>query len=211
MVICRFPVVVVVVVVVVTLAGGCSTQGERMVESFSRTRKALDEAQGQVGATLVSLHALRSTPAEGLKDGFRRYQEDVEKLGEEGADAKRRATAMQEEADEHVRQWQTEMATVKDPAIKATLEDRRRAVRSNFELLKLYAQDARKAYGPFLAGNKDIVQALTIDLSPAAIASLSESIDRVLLDGKALQERLAMMERALNNIAAGVSPLGQMQ
>ena len=204
---CRFA----VLVVAVALAGGCSTQGEKMVESFERTRKTVDEAQGQVGATLVSLHALRSTPAPMLKDGFRDYKKEVEKLEEEGADARRRAQAMREEADAHVKAWQKEMATLKDPAVKASMEQRRQAVRSNFELLKMYAQDARKAYDPYLAGNKEIVRALSIDLSPAAISSLSPSIDGVLLNGKALQERLSAMQRALDNIAAGVSPLGEMQ
>jgi chromosome segregation ATPase len=193
------------------LAGGCATSGEKMVESFSQTRKTVAAAQAQVDATLVSLHALRSTRADDLKEGFRRYEKDVEKLEAEGADSRRRASAMQEEADAHIKAWQDEMKTLKDAQIKGSLEDRREAVRSNFKLLKLYAQDARKAYGPFLAGNKEMVRALSIDLSPAAIQSLSPSIDRVLLDGKALQEKLAAMQHAMDNIAAGVSPIGETQ
>jgi hypothetical protein len=201
----------VLAIVALSLAGGggCSTQGEKMVESFALTRKTVDEARRQVDTTLVRLHALRSTPVPGLKDGFRSYKESVAKLEKEGVDARQRATAMREEADAHVKAWQKEMAELKDPTIKASMESRRQAVRTNFELLKMYAQDARKAYGPYLAGNKDIVQALTIDLSPAAIASLSPSIDKVLLDGKALQEKLAAMQLALTNIAMGVSPIGE--
>jgi hypothetical protein len=180
-----------------------------MVESFSGTRKTVAEAQRQVDATLVSLHALRSTPAPELKDGFRRYKDAVAKLEEGGAEARRRATSMHNDAAAHVKAWEEEMATLKDPAIKASMESRREAVRTNFELIRMYAQDARKAYEPYLAGNKELVRALSIDLSPAAVSSLSPSIDRVLLDGKALQERLWSMDHALNNIADGVSPLGE--
>jgi hypothetical protein len=193
------------------LAGGCATQGEKMVESFAETRKTVSEYQRQVDVTLLSLHKLRSTPVPALKDGFNTYKDAVEKLEEQGADAKKRATVLQDRAESHIKAWEAEMSSLKDPTIKSTMDQRRQAVRSNYKLLMLYAQDARKAYGPCLAGNKDVVQALSIDLSPAAIESLSPSIDRVLLDGAALKEKLAAMQHALDNIANGVSPLGEMQ
>ena len=193
------------------LAGGCATRGEKMVQSFARTRQTVDDAQRHVDATLLALHALRSTSGHELTDGFRRYKNLVEKLEEQGADAAWRGRAMQEETDEHVRAWQKEMETLNDPAMKASLESRRQAVRTNFKLLQMYAQDARKAYGPYLAGNKECVRALSIDLSPAAISSLSPSIDRILRDGATLKEKLAAMQHAMNNIANGVSPLAEME
>jgi hypothetical protein len=196
-------------VAAVALAGGCATQGEKMVESFASTRETVANAQRRVDATLLALHGLRSTPPAALKDGFRRYKDAVEQLEKERTEAGQRARAMREEAEAHVKAWEREMETFTDPQVKASMESRREAVRTNFELLKLYAQDARKAYDPYIRGNKEIVQALTIDLSPAAIASLSPSIDQVLLNGKALKEKLAAMQLALTNIARGVSPIGQ--
>jgi hypothetical protein len=95
--------------------------------------------------------------------------------------------------------------------IRAGLEERRDAVRTNFKLVRLYAQDARKAYEPCLRRNKEIVQALSIDLSPAAIVSLGPAIDSVMEDGNTLKMKLAAMQYALNNIANGVSPIGEMK
>src|SRR4051794_11722470 len=89
--------------------GGCSTQGEKMVESFASTRETVSKAQRQVDTTLVSLHALRSTPVPALKDGFRDYKDAVEKLEEQGADAKKRATVLQDRADSHIKAWEKEM------------------------------------------------------------------------------------------------------
>jgi hypothetical protein len=189
-------------------AGGCSTQGEKMVESFASTRETVSAAQRQVDKTLLSLHALRSTPVPALKDGFRAYKDAVEKLEEQGTDARRRATVLRDRADSHIQAWEKETARLKDPGIKASMEERRAALPVNYKLLVMYAEDARKAYDPFLTGNKDIVRALSIDLSPAAISSLSPSIDRVLLDGAQLQQKLAAMQYALNNMANGISPIG---
>jgi len=192
------------------LAGGCASKsrGEEMVQSFSRTRQIVTDARSQVGQTLASLQVMRVTQGPALADAFRRYKEAVGKLQSEGADANWRATAAKKEAEAHIQAWQNEMKQVQDPQIKSTLESRREAVRTNFKLIQMYADDARRRFGPFLKGNKDIVQALSIDLSPAAISALAPSIDRVVADGRALDERLSAMQRALDNIAAGVSPLG---
>ena len=200
-------------VLTLVLGSGCASksQGEKMVQSFAETRRTLGEARAHVGMTLTSLQGVRTARPEDLERAFRHYEDSVVQLENEGRDAKGRAKAMKEEADAHVKQWQEEMETIKDPAIKASLESRREAVSKNFKLIQMYAQDVRKAYGPFLQGNKDIVQALSIDLSPAAITSLQKSLERVMTDGKRLDERLWSMERALDNIAHGMSPLGAMK
>ena len=194
------------------VGGGCaSSEGEKMVESYASTRETVAKAQRQVDETLVSLHRLRSTPVPALKDGFRDYKEDVEKLEAQGTDAKKRAAVLRDRQDSHIQAWEKEVAQMKNPAIKATMEQRREALPSNYKLLMLYADDVRKAYGPFLTGNKDVVQALSLDMSPAAIASLSPAIDGVLLNGKELQQKLALMQIALDNMANGISPLGEMR
>jgi hypothetical protein len=199
----------VVVIVALALAGGCETQGEKMADSFGQTRQLVADAQRQVDTTLLRLQGLRETPAPVLKDSFRNYKEDVDKLEKQGTTAKQFATALSDDASAHIQRWQHEMETLKDPMVKASMESRREAVRTNFELVKMYSQDARKAYEPYLAGNKEIVRALSIDLSPAAISSLSPAIDRVLLDGKVLRQKLWSLQHALDNIANGVSPIGQ--
>jgi hypothetical protein len=192
-------------------AGGCATRGEKMVQSFGRTRETVARAQGRVDGTLTALNNVRAARADGLSDAFRKYRESVGLLEQEGRDVKERAVTLREEADAHVKAWQKEMESVKDPMIRAGLEERRDAVRTNFRLVQLYAQDARKAYEPCLRRNKEIVQALSIDLSPAAIVSLGPAIDSVMADGDTLKMKLAAMQHALNNIANGVSPIGEMK
>jgi hypothetical protein len=194
-------------------ASGCSssTQGEKMVQSFSKTRQTLADARNEVAITLVSMNRLRDvTGDDALKRAFTQYKEAVARLEKQAGDAKTRAAAMKEESDQHVQKWQKEMASVKDSDIKASLEDRRRAVQSNFATVRMYADDVRNAYEPFLRGNKDLLQALSIDLSPAAITSLSASMDRLNADGRKLQERIGAMQQALNNISNGEAPLGEM-
>ena len=192
---------------------GCAspTRGEKMVQSYQRTRETVAESQGQVDLTLGTLLALRRTPADQLSPAFRRYKEAVDGLAKEADAATFRAKSMQEEADEHIRAWQEEVAEFKNEAVKASLQARRDAVKSNFAIVRMYADDVKKAYGPCLSGNQEIVRALSIDLSPAAIDSLTPAIDGVVTSGAALKQKLAAMRHALDNIANGLSPLGEMK
>ena len=193
--------------------GGCSssTQGEKMVQSFSKTRQTLADARSEVAITLIAMNRMRDVNGDdALKRAFTQYKESVARLEKQAGEAKERAAAMKQETDEHVKKWQKEMASIKDPAMKASLDDRRRAVQSNFAVARMYADDIRNAYEPFLRGNKDLLQALSIDLSPAAIAGLSPSMDRLDADGRKLQERIGAMQQALNNMATGEAPLGAM-
>ena len=106
-----------------------------------------------------------------------------------------------------MRAWQKEMENVQDPQMKSTLEARREAVKTNYKLVRMYADDARKAYEPFLKGNQQLVQALSIDLSPPGVSSLAPSMDKVLADGQMLKQKIEALQRALSNIGHGVSPL----
>lgn len=190
------------------MAGGCASTGEKMADSFSRTRTNVAESRSQVSDTLTALRIVRMARGDGVKDAYKHYKKTVEDLEKAGEEAKRRALALKEQSDTHIQAWQAEMKQIKDPGIKGTMESRREAVASNFALVQMYSEDARQAYAPFISGNKDIVQALSIDLSPAALPGLGPSIERVEADGTALDQKLWMLQRALDNIANGVSPLG---
>jgi hypothetical protein len=197
----------VLILLSIAFAGGCASTGEKAVESFATTRKMVDDADGQVDKTMGSLVALRGAPASYIKDAFGKYKENVMLLDEEGKKMKIRAAAMKDESDAHVKAWEKEMESISDPQIKSILESRREAVRANYQYVRMYADDARKAYEPFLKGNQQLVQALSIDLSPAGVSSLAPSMDKVLADGQTLKQKIQALQRALMNIGNGVSPL----
>jgi hypothetical protein len=204
-------------IVTAMAAAGCSsadkaTHGTKRVEGFEKTKLALVDAQRQVDTTLAALGYLRFTGSTGntagLNDAFKNYRTSVEQLEKEGKNAKRRSEAMREDMETQIMAWQKEMEQIKDPAIKATMQSRRDAVRSNFSLVQMYADDARKAYQPFLQSNKDIVKALSIDLSASALSGLGPAMDRTHANGEALKQRIAALQHALGNIEQGMTPIG---
>jgi hypothetical protein len=198
------------IVVVAALASGCSSSsgGQKTFESFTKTRSTLATAQTDIDQTLARLNGLRITTPDNLNNAFKQYKQSVDQLEQRGKDAKQLAASMQENMDMNIKSWQKEMETIQDPTVKASVESRRDAVRANYELVKMYASEARQAYEPFLQGNRDIIKALSIDLSPAARSNLGQAMDKTAVDGKTLKQKIAAMQKALDNIAQGQSPTG---
>ena len=199
-----------IVAVAAALAGGCSSSsgGQKTFEGFTKTqttsRRRADRHRPDAGEPQRRAHHDARQPEQRL----RQYKKSVDQLEQRGEDAKQLAASMQENMTMNIKSWQKEMETIQDPTIKASVESRREAVRTNYEPVKMYAQDARNAYEPFLQGNRDIVKALSIDLSPAARSSLGPAMDKTAADGKTLKQKIAAMQKALDNIAQGQSPSG---
>jgi len=200
----------IVAAAILAAAAGCSssTGGQKTFEGFTKTQGNLAAAQTEIDQTLASLNGVRITTPSNLDNAFRQYRDSVEKLKQRGVDAKRLSESMDENMTMNIKSWQKEMDTIQDPTVKASVESRRDAVKSNYSALKMYAQDARKAYEPFLKDNQDIVKALSIDLSPAARTSLGPSMDKAAADGRTLKQKIAAMQRAMDNIAQGLPPTG---
>jgi chromosome segregation ATPase len=198
------------VLVSAVMAGGCSSgsAGQRKFDSFTKTRGNLAEAQNDIDHTMATLSSLRMTDATNLGNAFKQYRDAVNRLDKRSTEAKRLAQATQENMDAHVLDWQKEMDSIHDPAIKASVESRREAVRSNYDQLKKTAADARSAYDAYLRDNQDIVKALSNDLSPAARTTLAPSMDRANEDGKALKTKVGAVQKALDNMANGRPPTG---
>jgi hypothetical protein len=197
------------IVAFAALACGCSSSsgGQKTFESFTKTQSTLAGAQTDIDQTLANLNGLRITTPDNLNNAFGQYKKSVDQLEQRGKDAKQLAASMQENMTMNIKSWQKEMETIQDPTVKASVESRREAVRTNYELVKMYASEARHAYEPFLQGNRDIIKALSIDLSPAARASLGKSMDKTAADGKTLKQKISAMQKAMDNIAQGQSPI----
>ena len=116
---------------------------------------------------------------------------------------------MRERQDEFIAKWQEEMATVKDPTLKSTLEQRREAVRANYERVRAAGQAVRDAYDPFVAKLDEIQKTLSIDLTPPTVTGIRSVIDSARKDGQTLKDRLGALQAELDRIEAGLSPTGK--
>jgi len=191
---------------------GCSSSGrmeesERAVEGFAKTKASIAKATAQVDDLLKSLDALSS--GGDLSKSFKQFNSRLDDLKESAEKAKNRAEAMRERQDEFIAKWQEEMTTVKDPTLKSTLEQRREAVRANYERVRAAGQAVRDAYDPFVAKLDEIQKTLSIDLTPPTVTGIRSVIDSARKDGQTLKDRLGALQAELDRIEAGLSPTGK--
>jgi len=194
-------------VLALVLLTGCSSNkqshGEKAWESFESTRLHVADAQKNVDNVLSAMGQFQYSG--NLNNAFQNYKAAVAQLEKSGDDAQRRAQAMRENQEKFVKNWQKDMDKIQDPNVKATMEQRRDAVRQNFEQVKTAAAEARQAYEPFIRGNKDLVQSLSTNLSPAMVPALKPKMDQTTADGQVLKAKLAALQKQLDNIAQGLS------
>ena len=84
------------------------------------------------------------------------------------------------------------------------MEARRDAVRQNFAAVRAAAAEARQAYEPFIRGNKDLVQSMSINLTPALIPTLSPAMEQTRANGQVLKAKISALQKQLDNIAQGL-------
>ena len=65
------------------------------------------------------------------------------------------------------------------------------------------ADDVRKAYDPFMADSQEIVKALSIDTSSAAVPGLKPVMSRAAANGKTLKDKLGVLRAELNKLQTG--------
>jgi hypothetical protein len=196
----------VIIMSLLALSIGCSsksraTPGEKAVRNFNKTSYALIDAQQKIDKTLQAMDQFQFTG--NLQDQYRGYQKAVDDLEKCAKDAASLAKSMNENAPMYIEKWQKEMAAVKDPSVRASLEQRQEAVRSNVEALRASAGAAREAYEPFMAGLRDIEKALSINLSKGALPGLKPAMDKARADGKTLKARINVMQNQLSNMQQG--------
>lgn len=191
--------------VALALGTGCSssTKGEEAMASFNKTRSAVIDAQTQVDTTMTAMDQMHFTG--NLENSFSAYKSAVGELEKQYKSAKWRAETMDERFKNYIASWQSEMDSIQDPSVKATLESRKAAVESNFAQLRTAANGTLKAYQPYVKDNQDIVKALSINLSPATVKSLQSKMEETKANSKTVKEKLAAMQKIMANMAAGTA------
>jgi hypothetical protein len=193
------------------LATGCAsnkqTQGEKAFEGFEATRVQLADAQQKVDNTLQAMSQFEYSG--NLNNAFQNYKASITELEKCSEKAQWRAQAMREHEQKFIENWQKETAKIQDQNVKASMEARRDAVGQNFAQVRAAAAEARQAYEPFIRGNKDIAQSLSINLSPAMLPSLKPAIEQTRANGQALKAKIAVMQKQLDNIAGGMPATGK--
>ncbi len=180
---------------------GCASTGYQKAaatsDSLSTAATQVDLARSQITEAVTALNALLMRPSEDLRPAFKRYQTAVTSLDQTVADVNRQTLEMESQGRKYFDSWDARVAQMKNENIRSRSQERQQEVTAQFNDIQQRYLDARRQFEPLIANLHDIQGLLSVDLTPAGVASAREFADRA--DGNASSVR-----RALDHLSEGL-------
>jgi len=167
-----------VIVVAVWVAGCASTPYERREATSSSLvdlRDSMVVTRGQIEQTLASLNGLTSAPPDQLRDTYKQYAKDTDKIAKQAVTVDKESRQMRSRSKQWLAGWQKSQAEVQDPELKALSESRRAQALERIQNIDRSLAEAREAFAPFVKNLQDVKQVVGNDLTPNGVAAVSET------------------------------------
>ena len=187
----------------------CATTGyqraslarSEVVEAKEVTVKAHQELLVVVGA----VHVLTAPDTTDLQKPYLSFAAAVKGLQIHVRQLADRVEAIRKRSNDYVAVWQKELAAFQSPDIRQRSAERRTEVMESFRKLDSEYQVCGRAMRSLLVELKDLRLYLSLDLTPAGVASAQEQAGRVSAQaveaGKQLQSFLADLDRVADEMS----------
>jgi chromosome segregation ATPase len=186
-------------------SGGQAKESTKAVQGLQESQAQLQKAQTEIDKAIAALDQLSSGQGD-LKKSFENYSKAVADVEAAGDKARARWQNMQARQKEYVAKWQSELETIENPEVRASLEQRRAKIRDDFDKIKATAQGVRDAYKPFLSDLKEIQKGLSLDLSPAGVTGMKPAMAKAKTEGQTLKQEISELQTELASIAGQMGP-----
>ena len=197
-------------VAVALLAPGCATKGYQKAAATSNTLQTaasqVDLARSEVADATSALDAFStSSPAE-LRPTFSRYQETVTALDQAHLDLQQKTQDMEAQGRKYFDSWDASMAQMKSEDIRSRSKERQQEVTAQYADIQQRYQDAHRQFDPFISNLHDIQRLLSVDLTPAGVASAREFVEKAKVNGGAVRQALDHLADGLRSFSANLNP-----
>ncbi len=186
------------------LVGCASTGYQSGTKAGTNIQKAADkiaQLSKQVDITLASLNELVSQPKPDLRPQFKSYAANVKTLGALAKEITNARMKMADESKNFLAKWDAEIAQINNEDIKTRSQSRKAEVSNRLQSIKRSYAEVEMAFKPFANDLRDVEKYLSVDLTPAGVATMKD------VAVKATQHAVPVRD-ALNKLAADFKSLG---
>ena len=192
------------------LAPGCATKGYQKAAATSNTltnaAKQVDLARSEVTDATGALDAFStSSPAE-LRPTFKRYQDTVTALDQANVDLLQKTQDMEAQGRKYFDSWDASMAEMKSEDIRSRSKERQQEVTAQYAQIQQRYQEAHRQFDPFIANLHDIQRLLSVDLTPAGVASAHEFVEKAKAHAVEVRQALDNLAEGLRVFSANLNP-----
>lgn len=177
-----------------SLGSACQSAGNQKADSTAMhmddLRAAVTSMKEKVNACATSLAGVIEHGAVDPKPHFAQYRKDVAAVEDGLSKAESNLKTMRSEGQTYFAEWEKQGATIQDPDLKKSAEERRARLSKALEFVTTAMDSAKAELHPFVATIKDVETYLSNDLTPAGIESVEGKAKKIKNDAESIGEKL---------------------
>jgi F0F1-type ATP synthase membrane subunit b/b' len=190
----------------VPASAGNYKQADKTGASIAEFRDEIVNIKKEVDAAMIALDKVITTADTDPRKAFKEFDKAVPRVESAATKAKKRAEDMKARGQDYFKQWETELAGVTNPEIRALAEKRKAQLQAAFDNIKTTMEPAKEQFNPWLADLKDLQKYLSNDLTVGGIDAAKGLFGKSKSGGQKVQQTLDNVIAELNTIAAAVTP-----
>jgi Protein of unknown function (DUF2959) len=192
------------------LIAGCSSAGyEKAADTATSLTKASDgivKGNALVDQTLAALNDLVNNPKADLRKQFGAFNDSVNDLTSTAKDVDGKAKGMKSQGADYFKNWDKQMAAMKNEDIRNRSEARKGEVASKFGRISQSYDETRAAFAPFMSDLRDVQKFLSTDLTAGGLSAIKDVAAKANKDAGPLKESLTKLSEEFKGLGLSMSP-----
>ena len=197
-------------VVIIGLVAGCSSTGyEKAADtatSLTKSSEGIVKSSALVDKALATLSDLVNNPKPDLRKQFGAFNDSVNALGSTAKDVDGKAKAMKSQGADYFKNWDKQMAAIKNEDIRNRSEARKGEVASKFGRISQSYDETKTAFAPFMSDLRDVQKFLSTDLTAGGLSAIKGVAAKATQDAAPLKESLSKLSEEFKGLGLSMSP-----
>jgi chromosome segregation ATPase len=195
---------------VTALITGCQTAGYQKADKtgagIAEFRTEIVNGKKAVDGTMAALDQIAVKANTDPRSAFENYSKQVANLESVAAKARKRGEAMKQSGQAYFKQWEEQMAQVKDENIRKLAQERKAKLQECFDKIREYTEPLKQQFDPWMQSLKDLQSYLANDLTVNGVAAAKKPFAAAKSDGQKVQKSMDALIEELNDLAATITP-----
>ena len=195
------------------LLAGCASKGYEKGDKFSANIQSasteIGALPGKIDDTLNALNDLVAKPQDDLRPAFKAFSDQLAGLKASALNIAAARKSMAGNGEAFLTQWDAQLAQIQNEDIKARSQARKDQVAQEMLDIKRSYAEADIAFKPFLADLQDVQKYLSVDLTPAGVATMKDTAAKATQAAGPLKDSIAKVAadfKALGVAMSSVKP-----
>ena len=189
---------------------GCATSGYKQADKtgagIAEFRDEIVSGKQATDATMKSLSEVAAAANTDPRPAFKQFSKNVANLESTANKIRQRAQSMQEKGQAYFKQWEEQLATVKNPEIRTLAEQRKAKLQATFENIRTSTEPLKAKFEPWFSDLKDLERYLSNDLTISGVDAAKDLFAKTTNGGLEVQKAMEGVVNELNTVAAALTP-----